>query len=70
MALQEEFEQQGIWLFKYRGKLPAIVLIIGAILYFQTKIHPENFCLEETPYEIYYEFFCLIISLFGLAIRI
>ncbi|MFM9826027.1 methyltransferase family protein [Flavobacterium sp.] len=70
MALQEELEQQGIWLFKYRGKLPTIVLLIGAILYFQTKINPEIFCLEETPYEIYYELFCLLVSLLGLSIRI
>jgi protein-S-isoprenylcysteine O-methyltransferase Ste14 len=70
MALQEELEQHGIWLFKYRGKLPAIVLIIGAILFVQTKITPEIFFLEETPYEIYFEMFCLFISLFGLCIRI
>ncbi len=70
MPLQEEFENQGIWLFKYRGKLPAIVLLIGAILFIQTKLNPETFVLEETPYEIYYELFCLIISLIGLGIRI
>lgn len=70
MALQEELEQQGVWLFKYRGKLPALVLFIGAILYFQTKIHPETFFVEETFYEIYFEMFCLLISLFGLGIRI
>lgn len=70
MALQEELEQQGIWLFKYRGKLPAIVLILGAGLFVQTKINPEIFFLEETPYEIYYETACLFVSLFGLGIRI
>jgi protein-S-isoprenylcysteine O-methyltransferase Ste14 len=70
MALQEELEQQGIWLFKYRGKLPVIVLLIGAMLYLQTKIYPNTFFIENTPYEIYYEFFCLSISLLGLSIRI
>ena len=70
MALQEELEQQGIWLFKYRGKLPVIVLLIGIILYLQTKIYPNTFFIEDTPYEIYYEFFCLTISLLGLGIRI
>lgn len=70
MALQEEFEKQGVWLFRYRSTLPLIILFIGAILYLRTKIYPETFFLEETPYEIYYEFFCLLISLFGLGIRI
>lgn len=70
MALQEELEQQGIWLFKYRGKLPVIVLLIGTILYLRTKIYPNTFFIEETPYKIYYETFCLLISLLGLGIRI
>lgn len=70
MALQEEFEQQGNWLFKYRSFLPLIVLFIGTTLYLRTEIYPETFILEETPYEIYYELFALIISLFGLFVRV
>lgn len=70
MALQEEFEEQGIWLFKYRGSLPILLLLIGAILYLRTKIYPETFFLENTSYEIDYEFFCLLISLFGFGIRV
>jgi protein-S-isoprenylcysteine O-methyltransferase Ste14 len=70
MALQEEFEKQGIWLFRYRSFLPLIVLLIGAILYVRTEIHPEVFFLEDTPYEIYYEMMCLLISLIGLFVRI
>jgi len=70
MALQEEFEKQGIWLFKYRSFLPLIVLSIGTVLYLRTEIYPETFILKETPYEIYYEMFALSISLIGLFIRI
>ncbi len=70
MALQEEFELQGNWLFKYRSFLPLIILIIGTALYLRTEIFPETFILEETPYEIYYEMFALIVSLIGLFIRI
>jgi protein-S-isoprenylcysteine O-methyltransferase Ste14 len=70
MALKEEFEQQGNWLFRYRGVLPIIILFIGAYLYLQTEIHPEIFVLEGTPYEVYYEMACLLISLLGLSIRI
>lgn len=70
MALQEEFEQQGIWLFRYRGVLPVLILGIGLVLFLQTEIYPETFFLKNSSYEIYYETFCLIISLFGLIIRI
>lgn len=70
MALQEEFEKQGLWLFRYRGILPVIILGIGFLLFIQTEIHPENAFLKKTSYEIYFEMFCLAISLFGLFIRI
>lgn len=70
MALQEELEKQGMWLFKYRGTLPLIILFIGMILYIRTEIYPETFFLEETPYEIYYETICLFLSLIGLGIRV
>lgn len=70
MALQEEFEKHGLWLFRYRGTLPLIILFIGTILYLRTEIYPETFFLEETPFEIYYEMGCLFISLIGLGIRV
>jgi protein-S-isoprenylcysteine O-methyltransferase Ste14 len=70
MALQEELEKQGNWLFRYRGVLPLIILSIGTMMYLRTEIYPETFVLEETPYEIYYETCCLLVSLFGLAIRV
>ncbi len=70
MALQEEFEKQGVWLFRYRGTLPLIILAIGAALYVQTEMNPDSFFLEDTPYEIYYNTFCLLVCFLGLAIRI
>lgn len=70
MALQEELEKQGVWLFRYRSYLPLIVLLIGTILYLRTEIYPDTFFLEETPYEIFYEMGCLLVSLLGLFIRI
>lgn len=69
MALQEEFEIQGNWLFRYRGVLPIIVLSIGAIMYVRTEMYPETFILEGTRFEVYYELFCLLIGLVGLSIR-
>ncbi len=68
--LNEEFEKQGNWLFKYRGVLPIIVLFLGAFVYVYTELHPETFCLEGTQYEVWYELgFCLPVSLLGLVIR-
>jgi len=70
MALREEFEQQGLWLFRYRSYLPLIILLMSTVLYVRTEIYPETFFLEETPYEIYFEMACLAISLIGLGIRV
>jgi len=70
MALQEELEEQGKWLFRYRGTLPLVILFIGVFFYILTKLHSETFFLENTPYETYYEMFCLFLSLIGLGIRV
>ncbi len=70
MALLEEFEKQGVWLFRYRGIIPIGVLLIGALLIVYSEFYPETFILKNTIYEIYYESFCLLLSLIGLAIRV
>lgn len=70
MPLQEELEKQGVWLFRYRSILPVGILLIGTYLYLRTEIYPGTFFLEDTPYEFYYESFCLLVSLLGLAIRV
>ncbi len=70
MALQETFEKQGQWLFRYRSNIPLIILLIGTIIYLWSELHPETSIYKGTPYEIYYESFCLFVSLFGLFIRV
>jgi protein-S-isoprenylcysteine O-methyltransferase Ste14 len=70
MALQEELEKQGNWLFKHRSYLPLIILFVGIFLYLRAEIHQEAFILKKFPYEIYYETFALCISLAGLLIRV
>lgn len=70
MAIKEELEKQGNWLFKRRGSLPLIILIMGIFFYSRTELNPSSFILEESIYEPYYEFGCLIISMFGFYIRI
>ena len=70
MALQEEFVKRGNWLFRYRGILPIIILLVGMVLYLRTKIYPETFFLEGTPLDEFYPYVCFAISLLGLFIRI
>ncbi len=70
MALQETFEKQGQWLFRYRSNIPLIILLIGTLIYLWSELHPETSFYKGTPYEIYYESFCLFVSLFGLFIRV
>jgi protein-S-isoprenylcysteine O-methyltransferase Ste14 len=70
MALQEELESQGLWLFKKRGVLPVIILVIGTYLYVQTRMNPEAWSLRGTEYEKYYVYACLLVSFLGLAIRV
>lgn len=70
MALQEELEEQGVWLFRYRSTLPLILLFMGGFFFVMTKLNPNSFFLEETPCEVYYEMVCLLVSLLGLAVRI
>lgn len=69
MSLIIEFERQGNWLFKRRGYLPILALVVGMILFLRTEMHPGIFFIQDTPYEIWYDYLCLAVSLFGLAIR-
>lgn len=66
MAIKEELEKQGNWLFRYRSFLPLAILLIGAAVLVHTSI--SNSSSEECS--SYFEVSCLIISLLGLAIRI
>ena len=69
MALIEEFEKRGNWLFRYRGILPLIIFLAGIILYMLTKIHPEKYFLEDTQFSAFYPYLCFLVSIFGLFIR-
>lgn len=70
MALVEEMEKQGVWLFRYRSTLPLIALLAAGALVVRTELNPELFALKETPNEIYYELGCLVVGLLGLWIRV
>ena len=69
MALQEEMESQGNFLFKHRGTFPIIILVIGFFIFLQTKMNSEILPDEKPLQEDIYLYFCLFISLLGLLIR-
>lgn len=70
MALQEEFEKQGIWLFRYRSYLPLIILVFGGFFYVYAKMNPKSFLLANTSWEPIYNCFCLLVGILGLYVRI
>ena len=67
MALQEELEQQGNTLFRYRGFLPVIILIIGFSIYCYKEANAQNDAVIASNV---HEYICFFISLAGLLIRI
>ncbi len=69
MALQEDFEKQGMWLFKHRGSISFIILIFGLLVFVWTESHPENYWVKSEGVNEFYVWFCLLISLAGLVIR-
>jgi protein-S-isoprenylcysteine O-methyltransferase Ste14 len=70
MALQEEFEIQGKWLFKFRGTLPLILLGSGLAYYVWTEKYHHRPFVEDSIYESLYMYACMIISFLGLLLRI
>jgi hypothetical protein len=70
MALQEEIESQGNWLFRYRSFLPLIILVIGWFLYLRRELHPEEFPLYKPELDNYFLGAGIGIGLLGLFIRI
>ena len=67
MALQEEFELQGKFLFRYRGVIPIVVLILGLVAHI---VHVINTVKSDSVISDFYYYFCLFVSLLGLGIRI
>jgi protein-S-isoprenylcysteine O-methyltransferase Ste14 len=68
MALQEEMEKQGNFLFKYRGTLPMIVLVVGLAVYLYQQ---HQLATTGMPSDlVLYERICLVVSLLGLLVRV
>ncbi len=69
MALQEDFERQGNWLFRYRGVLPIAILAIGVAVFALT-VNSGRLAGALLPHWHLYEYSCLAVSLVGLVVRI
>ena len=70
MALQEEMESQGNYLFKHRGTFPIIILVLGFVVFLQTEMQRTPVAADQTDYQNIYMYSCLLVALFGLYIRI
>ena len=55
MALQEELELQGNWLFRYRSILPITILSIGVLVYIYTIHAPGTLFNKIEFYWHHYE---------------
>lgn len=64
MALREDFENSGNWLFKHRSNLP--LLMIGIIILCMRKFH---YLGNDEILEKLWEAFCFSVSFLGLGIR-
>jgi protein-S-isoprenylcysteine O-methyltransferase Ste14 len=69
MALQEEFEKQGNWLFRYRSILPLIIIAVALGVFAYMAWAGMLSCVWNSEYKPYYELICLLVSLLGLYIR-
>lgn len=67
MALREEFEKQGNWLFVRRSWLP--FLILPLLFYSLRYSNSIEFHYGQTA-QIVYELFCVAVSLLGLFVRV
>lgn len=64
MALIEEFQSQGNWLFRWRSYLPLIFLALLGVAFKQSET------LFQTVFHEWWEITCLCISLLGLVVRV
>jgi len=68
MALQEEFESQGNFLFRHRSILPLVIIIVGLFVFSINRYLGITYDLT-LPYSTL-EYCCLGVCLFGLFIRV
>ena len=64
MALLEEFEREGNWLFRWRSYLPLILLALVLI-----EMGVFTYLGNSTTLDVVWEVFCLLVSSVGLVVR-
>lgn len=64
MALKEELEKTGNWLFRWRSYLP--LLLMGILL---AGLKDFDYPVHDHELDLLWEMFCLLVSFFGLGIR-
>ena len=69
MALQEEFERQGNWLFRRRSLLPLVILPVGVVAAVLTIQFRGVLFSAVFPYWHLYEYLCLAVGLAGTFVR-
>lgn len=67
MALQEEMEVQGNFLFRYRSFLPLVIIVVGVLVFVLNRLSINYSASMDYAY---YEYIGLAVSFLGLAIRI
>ncbi|HOZ83738.1 MAG TPA: lipid A phosphate methyltransferase, partial [Bacteroidia bacterium] len=65
MALQEEMEKQGLWLFRYRSTLPLLLLAGGLSYYLWSKMHHIRPFPENSRSEEWFLYVCMAVSFLG-----
>jgi protein-S-isoprenylcysteine O-methyltransferase Ste14 len=66
MALREEWERQGNWLFRWRSYLPLLIVPLFLVALYSQSTGALG---DSRPGRQYWEAFCFILSLLGFAIR-
>ena len=69
MALIEEMEKQGNFLFRHRGTLPIIILVAGLIFFAYTEWMRVSAFDTDLPFDRYDQLLALFFCLTGLFIR-
>ena len=64
MALREEMEKSGHWLFRWRSYLPLLILVLSLIAFREFKYPFGSELLDDV-----WEMFCLAVSMSGVILR-
>ena len=70
MVLQQEFEREGNWLFRYRSYLPIIMLVLGLAVFVVSLLRGHGGSVVLMDHWHAWQLVCLLVSLAGLGVRV